>query len=243
VAVILRLRKGLPKLTVLSGKFFGTTLSFVPGHANNNFLRNAEFHGGKHHVQVISPFPIASTTNNGTERKGGAMNKFTFLLFMAATCMLGCKSILPRETIESEQTVPSPQPKAAPENIAWKSQKADSKDDAHRPIEQAWTAVAKVAHPEKRAPSLLAGKHKPAKSPEKTEKTEKAVVVEKEITAKQPEKVNLPGIPRDVWYAIATIFGAVFTSLLAPIAVEIIRERMALGKQQAAKQQNGEATT
>jgi hypothetical protein len=38
-----------------------------------------------------------------------------------------------------------------------------------------------------------------------------------------------------------TIFGAVFTSILGPIAVEVIRERMIVARQQAGKQQNGEA--
>jgi hypothetical protein len=57
-------------------------------------------------------------------------------------------------------------------------------------------------------------------------------VVEKGISSNQTGGTPIPGLPGDVWYAIGTMLGAVFTSILAPIAVEIIRGRIAIARHQ-----------
>jgi len=46
-------------------------------------------------------------------------------------------------------------------------------------------------------------------------------------SASQPQRILRDDLPRDVWYIFATVFGAVFTSILAPVVVEIIRGRIA----------------
>ncbi|HMF16113.1 MAG TPA: hypothetical protein VKE98_02850 [Gemmataceae bacterium] len=160
------------------------------------------------------------------------MNKSTILLFMAATGMLGCKNLAPVELVEPQPPPSSiPKPTDHPETIAWRSKKT-SWSEPPRPAEQSSTPGSKT-DADKRRPAGAASKTKPAGTPKKDPG-------EKTIAATPPANVSLSGIPRDVWYAILTIFGAVFTSILGPIAVEIIRERMIISRQQA-KQQNGEA--
>ena len=161
------------------------------------------------------------------------MNKSTFLLFMAATGMLGCKNLAPVELVEPQQAPTSiPKPTDHPETIAWRSKKTYLSEPS-RPAEQS-SPTSKTDPADKRRPAGAANKTKPAGTPKKDPG-------EKTIAATPPANVPLSGIPRDVWYAILTIFGAVFTSILGPIAVEIIRERMVISRQQAGKQQNGEA--
>jgi hypothetical protein len=46
-------------------------------------------------------------------------------------------------------------------------------------------------------------------------------------SASQPQKILHDDLSRDVWYILATLFGAVFTYILAPVVVEIIRGRIA----------------
>ena len=48
----------------------------------------------------------------------------------------------------------------------------------------------------------------------------------------QPQRNLRDDLPRDVWYILATVFGAVFTYILAPVVVEIIKGRMARHHQQ-----------
>jgi len=129
--------------------------------------------------------------------------------------------------------MPLPEPIERGGIIARTSHK-DFFSDSSPPLDQARTSVFKTDHAEKSRVPTTGGKFKSGEAPKKK-------AVEKSIAANPPDKVPLSGIPRDVWYAIATIFGALFTSILAPIAVEIVRERMANARQQTAKQQNVEA--
>jgi hypothetical protein len=46
-------------------------------------------------------------------------------------------------------------------------------------------------------------------------------------SASQPQRTLRDDLPRDVWYILATVFGAVFTYILAPVIVEILRGRVA----------------
>jgi hypothetical protein len=46
-------------------------------------------------------------------------------------------------------------------------------------------------------------------------------------SAFQPERILHHYVPRDLWYILATVFGAVFTYILAPVVVEIIKGRLA----------------
>ena len=46
-------------------------------------------------------------------------------------------------------------------------------------------------------------------------------------SAFQPQRILRNDLPRDVWYILATVFGAVFTYILAPVVVEIIKGRLA----------------
>jgi hypothetical protein len=46
-------------------------------------------------------------------------------------------------------------------------------------------------------------------------------------SASQPQRILRDDFPRDVWYILATVFGAVFTYILAPVIVELIRGRIA----------------
>jgi hypothetical protein len=161
------------------------------------------------------------------------MNKSTFLLFMAATSMLGCKNLAPVELVEPQPPPSSiPKPTEHPETIAWRSKKT-SWSEPPRPAEQSSTPGSKTDNTDKRRPAGAANKAKPAGMPKKDPG-------EKTIAATPPANVPLSGIPRDVWYAILTIFGAVFTSILGPIAVEIIRERMIISRQQKQNAQDGE---
>jgi hypothetical protein len=162
------------------------------------------------------------------------MNKCTIFFFMAATSMLGCKNLASVEMVEPQE-LPSPilKPKDPGETIAWKSKK-DCWSPSIRPAEHSSPTTPKVDHAEKHRPPFTANKSKPAGIPKKD-------AAEKAVSPGPPANTISSGIPRDVWYAIATIFGAVFTSILGPIAVEIIRERMVHSRQQAGKQQNGEA--
>jgi hypothetical protein len=46
-------------------------------------------------------------------------------------------------------------------------------------------------------------------------------------SASQPQRILRDDLPRDLWYLLATVFGAVFTYILAPVVVEIIKGRLA----------------
>jgi hypothetical protein len=164
--------------------------------------------------------------------KGVAMSKITIVLLLAALAPLGCRSVGSVNVIETpEPPMPLPEPSERGGIIARTSHK-DFFTDSSPPLDQARPGVAKTDHAEKARVPTVGGKLKPAEAAKKKG-------AEKAITANPP--VPLSGIPRDVWYAIATICGALFTSILGPIVVEIIRERMAVARQQTAKQQNVEA--
>src|SRR5262249_9686722 len=138
--------------------------------------------------------------------KGVAMSKITIVLLLAALAPLGCRSI---DVIQTpEPPAPAPPPKERVGIIARTSHK-NYFSDTSPPLDQARTSVAK----EKSRAQTMAGKLKPADAPKKKG-------VEKGNPANPPANPPYSGIPRDVWYAIATIFGALFTSILAPIAVE-----------------------
>jgi hypothetical protein len=151
------------------------------------------------------------------------MKRFTTLSFLVVMSIAGCKSISSLETIEPQE--PPPQ---VPKPSEWIAARKQSYAEPVPSTEQPKTNVSKPDHAEKHRPPILAGKLKPAES-RKKEGGEKAISVTQPASAPL-----LPAIP---WYAIATILGTLFTSILAPIAVEIIRERMAFRRQQAGKQQ------
>ena len=46
-------------------------------------------------------------------------------------------------------------------------------------------------------------------------------------SASQAQRTLRNDLPRDVWYILGTLFGAVFTCILAPVVVEIIKGRIA----------------
>ncbi|SRR5260370_22901174 len=204
------------------------------------------------------------------------MSKFAVLLFMVATCILGCRNVSPVGVMEAQEP-PANKAKTGEwvAAMATISQK-DSLGESAPPFDQARAGIPKGDHPEAPWVPTVESKLKSATAPEKNkdsngesaprvDQPNKGIakrdhaersrvptmaskpkppgapekkIVEKGISANPPtEKAAVSGIPRDVWYAIATIFGAVFTSLLAPIAVEIIRERIATCRQQAEKQQ------
>lgn len=155
------------------------------------------------------------------------MKKFTVFLILAVMSIAGCKSISSLETIEPQEP-----PAQVPKPSAWVAARKESYAEPVPSTEQPKTNFPKPDHAEKHRPPILASKLKPAE-------TRKKEGGEKAISVTQPATAPVPAIPREVWYAIATIFGAVFTSILGPIAVEIIRERMALSRQQATKQEDG----
>ena len=166
--------------------------------------------------------------------KGVAMSKITIVLLLAALVPLGCRSVGSIDVIQTPEP-PAPLPPASERGgIIARTSHKNFFSDTSPPLDQARTGVAKTDHAEKSRVPSMAGKLKPAEAAKKK-------AVEKGNTANPPEKAPFSGIPRDVWYAIVTIFGALFTSILAPIAVEIVRERMASARQQTTKQQNVEA--
>lgn len=154
---------------------------------------------------------------------------FTLFLFLAA-CTSGCKNVVPVELINlPEPPAPTAKPKERPEAIAWSSKKTPL-SDTPKPLDAISKAVSKPQNVEKHRHPTPAGKLAIPKKESSGQST----------STMQPASVPLTGIPRDVWYILATIFGAVFTSILGPIVVEIIRERMAFARQQqVGKEENG----
>jgi hypothetical protein len=176
----------------------------------------------KDHVPVISP-------------EGWAMSKFAVSLSMAVTCTLGCRNVAQMEVKEAHSASCSsagpntlrqqisakftvkPKPKEYVGTDARKSQK-DLICDSFEPIDQA-KRVSKSDDAEiTRAPNA--------------ERRSKPGAIQKDdreegISANKLQRAPLASLPKDVWYAIATVFGAIFTYILAPIVVEIIRGRIA----------------
>lgn len=164
------------------------------------------------------------------------MNKAAILFFLSALSLAGCKSVKPVNGFQPQEPIPMktfepPSPVANPaEWVATVVRKASFADSVP-PIDQPKMGTPKRKTDEKHRLFPLVAKVKPAPAP-------KMEVGEKVTAAPQLDTPSLSTIPKDVWYAIATIFGAVFTSLLAPIAVEIIRERRSMGR--SGKHQVGE---
>jgi hypothetical protein len=130
----------------------------------------------------------------------------------------------PAKAIEAEKEPPSIslKPREYVGTVASNCQK-HSIWNSDRPFNETRTKVSKANYAEKTKAPTVESKPNPAITPEKD-------VVEKGISANQPGGTPIPRLPVDVWYAIGTIFGAVFTSILAPIAVEIIRGRIAIAR-------------
>jgi hypothetical protein len=151
--------------------------------------------------------------------KEWTMSKFAFWLFLPVTCCLGCRNVAQTEVKEAHSVsgtkalpTTSWQPvfaKFTPEAVPAK------KGDFCQPVGQAEKRVSNSVKGDKYQAANVENQSKPAGALQKDE-------IEKGISTNQS-----PGLPKDVWYAIATVFGAVFTYILAPIVVEVFRGRIA----------------
>jgi hypothetical protein len=119
---------------------------------------------------------------------------------------------------KEEASAIKPRPNEYVGTNARKSQK-DSICNSFQPLDQAKRSVSKSDNAVITQAPNMASKSKPGAIQNDD--------IEKGISANKPQRTSVLGLPKDVWYAIATVFGAVFSSILAPIVVEIIRGRLA----------------
>jgi len=129
------------------------------------------------------------------------------------------KGLAKANEANKEPSAIKPKPKEYVGTIASTTQK-NAVWDSFQPLDQAKRSIPKSDNAEITQAPNVESKSKPKGAIQKDD-------IAEEILANQPQRTPLPGLPRDVWYAIATFFGAVFSYILSPIVVDIIRGKMA----------------
>lgn len=183
------------------------------------------------------------------------MSRLAVLLFILATCASGCRHVAhlevkdippppcpaPVPPISTQQEAVRVTPEAVPAEkgfaIPSKVEQerasatptpanhlghiASSKKESSCESVRATVGASKVDE----TTITLTVASKPASAP-KIEVAEKA-------SPKNHFKTSTPAFSRDFWYGIATVLGAVFTTILAPIVVDMAKGRMASARNSA----------
>ncbi len=179
------------------------------------------------------------------------MNKRAASLYIAIIGVLGCRNVSPMEGKETHPAICSTAAPTTPE------QQSNLKVGPEVPAGKTLAIAneAPKAPPSRESPprefAPTSAGHSPKDVMENpSDKAAKTVALNREdmskpqtdslgrndldgpMSASQPQRIFPDNLPRDVWYILATVFGAVFTYILAPVVVDIIRGRIARHHQQ-----------
>lgn len=173
------------------------------------------------------------------------MSRFAVFLFILTSCALGCRHVSRLEVKDIPSPpcpVPAPTMSTQREIAKFAPEAVPAEQSLARPIQMETEPLSKTPIPANIVGIIASSKKestcdsvRPNVGASKVSKPASAPVIEvaEGEKAKDHSKTPTPAFSRDFWYGIATVFGAVFTTILAPIVVDIAKGRMASGRNSA----------